>query len=239
MESIYKPVYDNLQYSQHQNQARQKPFKKLRKFKIGDMVYIKAPSAFKHKIDRPFQILKQTGPVNFLVQRFKNPHGKKLVIHMNRLILSRVRPGRLKKQKSSSPTPLTNASQPTANDLSCQVEDVSHSPLPPVTGIEVQLTPDTPDRSIPPVIDNMSAILQYSPVRSTVENSGPPTLSPPVLVAPRGNDLQSSPISKDDTPAIVLSKNTPSSFSKVCTKSRLSRSAPSGYQLQNRTITFK
>ena len=236
MESIYKLVYDNLQYSQHQNQARQKSFKKLRKFKIGDMVYIKAPSVFKHKIDGPFQILKQTGPVNFLVQRFNNQHSKKFVIHVNRLILSRMRPDRLKEQKFSSPAPLTNDSQPSANNLSFQVEDVSHPTLPPVTGVEVQLTPD---KSSPPVIDNMSVIQQYSPVRSTVDDGGPPTLSPPVLVAPRGNDWQSSPISKDVTPTIIPSKKTPSSFSRVCTRSKHSRSAPGEYKLRNRTITFK
>ena len=94
MEKIYNLVYENLQYSQNQNQVRQKPFTKFCKFKRGDTVYIKAPPVFKHKVDGPSQILKEMGPANFLVQHFENLHSRKFVIHLERLILSRVREGR-------------------------------------------------------------------------------------------------------------------------------------------------
>ena len=39
MQKSYKLVYENLHYSQKQNQARQKPFKKLRNIKRGDVIY--------------------------------------------------------------------------------------------------------------------------------------------------------------------------------------------------------
>ena len=58
--------------------------KKPHKFKRCDMVYIKTPAVFKRKVDGPFQMLKQIGPVNFLVQRFENSHNRKFMIHANR-----------------------------------------------------------------------------------------------------------------------------------------------------------
>ena len=118
------------------------------------------------------------GPVNFLVQRFENPHNKKFLIHVNRLILCRVRPDRLKDQQSSSHTSLANVSETSANDFSFQVEDDSHRPLPPVSDVEIQFAEDSPDRSMPPLIDDMTTLQRYSPVGSTVKDSGLTTLSP-------------------------------------------------------------
>ena len=58
--------------STHKTQTKQgrKTFKKLHKFKRGYIVYIKAPPVFKHKVDGPFQILKQMDPINFLITMF-------------------------------------------------------------------------------------------------------------------------------------------------------------------------
>lgn len=112
IENVYRLVYHNLEVSQEYNKARQKASKKMRIFKTGDIIYIKAVPAFKQKLDGPFHIVKPTGPVNYLVQRVGNPNYRKFIIHADRLVLSRPRPDRLVEKCSSNISktmPLTNS----------------------------------------------------------------------------------------------------------------------------------
>lgn len=182
MEKVYQMVQNNLEVSMQLNQSRQRRFNKFRKFKCGDIVYVKADSAFKKKIDGPFTICRQTGPVNFLIQRRGNPNFRKFVIHVDRLVLSNPRPDRLRED-------LANAASTSPHNINSSTNGISFQ--------ELSVSSVVLDESSEPVTTQTSTV-QFSSGASNADGVAPSCFaykSPQHLVP--GDDSQGDDVNED------------------------------------------
>lgn len=190
LEKIYQKVYSNLQLAQKlQNQVQQK-YAKLRKFKIGDYVYIKSSHAFKPSFNGPFTIIEKCGPVNVVLQKPNNPSAKIFKIHINRLWISPPRKQHLIPEVSST------------GNSAC-ADTPSTSPV-----IQVNDSADNDVPAIPPVHDACPVQQNDASNICTAQGSNAPDqpTSQQTLSVPK-NSLQPPVSSPLNTPELSVTNN--------------------------------
>lgn len=121
LEIIYKKVYDNLTLAQHLQNKKQSGCK-LRKFNIGDQVYIKNTNTFKVKFDGPYVVTKIISPVIVALEKPGHPSTRIPSIHINRLRATPKRKDSLNSHLHSTQSPM-----PAAQNL--PTFDNSYNPL--------------------------------------------------------------------------------------------------------------
>lgn len=88
LKTTYETAYSNLERAQVEQNSRHAQNAKLRKFNIGDIVYLKSKDKFKPRFAGPFTVVEKNNDVNYTIRLLDNPYAESFKIHINRLRLA-------------------------------------------------------------------------------------------------------------------------------------------------------
>lgn len=172
IESFYNYIHNNSKNARMRSFVNANKNRHLKKFQVGDTVYLKHINKFKKQFQGPFTVIKVKSPVIVVIQELFNPHARTMSVHINRL---RISPPR--QQFNESTTRPTNIQHNLPAIL--QPRTISSNPVPlPVTPPTLQPASPTSSPVPLPVTPTLQPVL--------------PTSSPVLLPVPQ--TLQPSPV---------------------------------------------
>lgn len=113
LQKLYEDIHNNLITFQRNQNSKQHLQAKIRKPQIGDIVYLTNNSKFKQAQHGPMKIIEQCNEVIFKVQYADEPNSKIQKVHLNRMIIPKVRKTYLRPEAIQHHSNIS--SQPTDN----------------------------------------------------------------------------------------------------------------------------